>query len=353
MALNFNTKAPECFKNTVAKSNNLNFLRLLLAYTVVVFHSMSLSGNKYPLAKLFNGHIAVCCFFIISGFLIINSFWASNSLKEYIIKRCRRLLPAYFVVIISCILFLSLLSNLSVTEYFKSKQLIKYFFSNIFFMNFLQPSLPGVFSENNSQAINGSLWTIKLEIGFYLIVPIIAFIIYKLKTKKRINIFLAFLYIFGYVYNFLCLYISKKYKNQFIEELAHQLPGYIQYFSVGMFCTLNYGLFNKYGKYLAVPGIITLIAYYIGIPGNTYLLPIGLGFIVMFIGFNFSILNNIGKVGDYSYGVYIYHFPIIQIFVSFGYFSINKYIALLVILGTVFSISYVSWHFMEKKILRK
>jgi hypothetical protein len=64
---------------------------------------------------------------------------------------------------------LSLFSNISTSEYFRSPQLFKYFIVNVFFMNFLQPSLPGVFVENGSQAVNGSLWTIKLEIGFYIL----------------------------------------------------------------------------------------------------------------------------------------------------------------------------------------
>jgi peptidoglycan/LPS O-acetylase OafA/YrhL len=114
---------------------------------------------------------------------------------------------------------------------------------------------------------------------------------------------------------------------------------------------MNYKLFNKHGKYFAIPGIIILIIYFT--MGNEYLLPIGLGFIIMFIGFNFSFLNNIGKIGDYSYGVYIFHFPIIQTLVTFGYFNLNKYVTLLVILGTVFSVSYMSWHFLEKKVLKR
>jgi peptidoglycan/LPS O-acetylase OafA/YrhL len=65
---------PEYIVGDISKNNNINFLRLLLAYMVVVFHSMSLSGNRYPLGKLFDGHIAVCGFFIISGFLIIRSY---------------------------------------------------------------------------------------------------------------------------------------------------------------------------------------------------------------------------------------------------------------------------------------
>jgi peptidoglycan/LPS O-acetylase OafA/YrhL len=312
---------------------------------------MTLSGYKYPFAKLFDGHIAVCGFFIISGFLIIRSCWSSNSLKDYFIKRCKRLLPAYFIVIIICTFGFSLFSKLSITEYFRSPQLIKYLIANVLFMNFLQPSLPGVFVDNIGTAINGSLWTIKIEIGFYIIVPIIAYILSKLKTKRRINIFLICLYIFGYIYNFICLYISKKMENRFIEELAHQLPGFMQFFSVGIFCAVNYNMVRKYEKYLIIPSIIILIFYYS--IGNEILLPVGLGLIIMFIGFNFHKLNNIGKIGDYSYGVYIFHFPIIQILVALGYFKTNKNIALLIVMGTVFTVAYISWHFFERKVLKR
>jgi peptidoglycan/LPS O-acetylase OafA/YrhL len=218
-------------------------------------------------------------------------------------------------------------------------------------MNFLQPSLPGVFLENNGQAVNGSLWTIKLEIGFYIIVPFLVYIINKLKNRKRINVFLACLYISGYIYNFVCLYLSKKIGNRFIEELAHQLPGFIQYFAVGIFCVINHDFVRKYDKYMVIPGIIIVSIYYIS--GNEYLLPIGLGIIIMFLGFNFKNLNSIGKNGDYSYGVYIYHFPIIQLLISMGYFKINKNITLLIVIGAVFSISYLSWNLLEKKILKK
>jgi peptidoglycan/LPS O-acetylase OafA/YrhL len=332
---------PEYIIRDISKNNNINFLRLLLAYMVVIFHSMSLSGNQYPLGKLFDGHIAVCGFFIISGFLIMRSYWSSNCLKDYLIKRCKRLLPAYCFVIIICMIGLSLISNLPAEEYFKSPQLIKYFVANIFFMNFLQPSLPGVFIGNpGNMAVDGSLWTIKIEIGFYLIVPIIAYILGKCKTKKRINILLACMYLFGYIYNFVCLYMAKKMEN-----------GFIQYFAVGIFCVINYDLIRKYDKFLIIPGIIILVLYYT--IGNECLLPIGLGIIIMYIGFNFKRLNNIGKNGDYSYGAYIYHYPLIQILIALGYFKLNKYITLLIVMGTVFSMAYISWNFLERKFLKR
>jgi peptidoglycan/LPS O-acetylase OafA/YrhL len=93
----------------------------------------------------------------------------------------------------------------------------------------------------------------------------------------------------------------------------------MQFFAVGIFCAVNYDMVHKYDKYLIIPGVIILMVYYIF--GNEYLLPIGLGIIIMFTGFNFRKLNNIWKNGDYSYGVYIFHFPIIQILVELGAFK--------------------------------
>ena len=344
-------KAPACVHDRISKDNNINFLRLFLAYMVVFFHSAELSGSSYPFSKFFDGEIAVYGFFIISGFLIIRSYWSSPSLKDYYIRRSKRLLPAYFIVVIGCIVFLSYYSSLSTSDYFKSSQTIKYFFSNIIFLNFLQPSLPGVFAENRLQAVNGSLWTIKVEVCFYVILPIIGHLMSKLKTKFRMNLLLCFLYVFGLAYKFLCLHIAEKSGNKIFVELSRQLPGAIQYFAVGIFCAVNYELIRKYEKYLVVPAIIIVAIYYA--LGNWYLLPIGLGVIVMYIGFNFKRLNGIGKIGDYSYGVYIFHFPIIQILTSLGYFKLNKDVTLLVVLGLVFSISYLSWHFLEKKVLKR
>jgi peptidoglycan/LPS O-acetylase OafA/YrhL len=312
---------------------------------------MNLSGKSYSIHKLFDGDIAVKGFFIISGLLIIRSYWNSKTLKGYFLKRCKRLLPSYYLVILACAVGLAAMSTMSAREYFTSPVLWKYILCNALFMNFLQPSVPGVFSSNPNTAVNGSLWTIKLEIGFYIIVPIIVWLLNKCKTIKRMNISFLCLYVSAYIYRLVCNYIFSVTENNLIGELAHQLPGYIQYFTVGMFCAVNYQFVRKYEKHIILPAMVLVGLHYV--TGTDYLLPIGLGTIIMFVGFNFVPLNNIGKIGDYSYGVYIFHFPIVQIFVALGYYQLNQNVVIFVIMGTVFSIAYVSWHFLEKRILKR
>jgi peptidoglycan/LPS O-acetylase OafA/YrhL len=130
----------------IARDNNFNFLRLLFAFSVAIGHAMPAEYN-YSLAMLFNGHVAVCGFFIISGFLITKSYMESKSIKEYFVKRCRRLLPAYWLVVLLSSFGLSVFSSLPPEEYFTSPLLFKHIAASLSFLNFLQPALPGVFMQ--------------------------------------------------------------------------------------------------------------------------------------------------------------------------------------------------------------
>jgi peptidoglycan/LPS O-acetylase OafA/YrhL len=253
------------------------------------------------------------------------------------------------------------MSTLPVKEYFSSSDVKKYFLANIFFMNFMQESLPGVFTENVAADVNSPLWTIKNEIGFYLIVPLIALIISKCKTRKRINMFLLGMYLLAYVYRFVCVSIYESTGNAFFLYVTHQLPGFLQYFSVGIFCAINYDFIRKSSRYLIIPAVILFFLHYViggdimysdGI-GIDLLLPASIGIIVMFIAFGFPALNGIGQKADYSYGVYVFHLPVLQTLIALGYFQLNKYVAILIGMGTVFSIAYMSWHFVERKFLKK
>jgi peptidoglycan/LPS O-acetylase OafA/YrhL len=235
---------------------------------------------------------------------------------------------------------------LSVPEYFGNVGLYKYLGYNLFFMNFLHPTLPGVFYDT---PVNGALWTIKVEVMFYICVPVIVYFLRKLKKLKKQNIFLLSMYILAIFYRNIFKYLGNRTGSAFVADLGHQLPGFMQYFSFGIFALLNYNILRKHERILIFPSIIIFIIYYI--TKIEYLFPIGLGILIMFSAFNFSKLNSIGKEVDFSYGIYIYHFPIIQLLVSIGIFNCNRYVAVLLVLGSVFSLSYISWQFLERKFL--
>lgn len=173
---NFLTYALNNTKPTL-QLNNFDLLRLVFAVTVSLVHAHTLTNFRELtlLSRILSSDIAVKSFFIISGFLIFMSYEKSSSLNNYYEKRIRRIYPAYFIVVLSCALLLFFLSNKSLAYYF-STQWLKYIITNLVFLNFLQPALPGVFDNNSMNAINGALWTLKIEVMFYITVPIFVFL---------------------------------------------------------------------------------------------------------------------------------------------------------------------------------
>ncbi len=166
----------------VSKNNAFNFLRLVCCLIVIYEHCVVLSGADFPCYDLRG--IAVNVFFILSGFWVTQSFFKSGSIKEYAIKRFKKILPQYWLVVFVCAVGLSAFSVLPLREYFCGGVFYKYLAANIFTLNFIQPNLPGVFEGlalNGS--VNGSLWTIKIEIGFYILLPFIVFAVKKLHEK--------------------------------------------------------------------------------------------------------------------------------------------------------------------------
>ena len=187
-------------------NNNFDFLRFLFSFLVVIGHSILLSGNP----EFWNGFFAampnfsVYSFFIISGFLIYSSFDRSKNLKIYFRNRIKRIVPAYFFIVVTFAFLLYFFSSTTLQNYFSSDW-VKYLGANLVFANFLKPCIQYVFENNLHCAVNGSLWTIKVEIMFYVFVPILYYFIHK-KSRKSQNIIIISVYFFSLIYSY---YVNK------------------------------------------------------------------------------------------------------------------------------------------------
>jgi len=340
-------------KTQLMNKNNFDFLRFLFAFIVILSHIIDLS--RFPdfifLKKYFDTHLSVTGFFIISGFLITGSYVKTQNIRLYFIKRAKRLLPAYLFIVLFSALFFSIFSIYNFQEYFSNSMLYKYLFANLFFVNFIQPCLPGVFLNNILCTINGALWTIKVEVSFYIILPIIILLITKF--EKKIVVFVAIyalglLYILGlYLTNFI---LPEKYS--FLLILKHQLPGFLTYFISGISLFYFFDFYMKYKNKLAIIAIIVFsIEYYFNLE---ILRPIAMSLLILYFAYGFKFLNNWGKYGDFSYGIYIYHFPIIQLVVSLNLLNkFNPYLVAISIISTVFLLAFLSWNLLEKRFLKR
>ncbi|MBV9669475.1 MAG: acyltransferase [Acidobacteriales bacterium] len=311
------------------KPNNFDLARLLLASIVIYFHCHALSGSAalQPLS-VFSGHLAVECFFVISGFLIFASYERSKGLKDYYAKRARRILPGYW--------FATLLSLGIVLYFTHALHVGKYLLANLSFLTFLAPGVPGVFEHNPGNAsMNGSLWTIKIEVMFYIAVPLLVWMCRRFgRLQTLVPIAVA-----SVVYRVL---LAKSHPT-----LALQLPGQMSFFCGGAITYYYLPEFKRYGRWLVAPAILAYIVHaYFGV---FFLRPFALTVLVLAFSLLLPEIKGPTRWGDFSYGVYVLHYPIIQTLIALGLFERAPWAAVALVTALVACVSVLSWYAVERR----
>ncbi|WP_141501871.1 acyltransferase family protein [Paenibacillus luteus] len=330
----------DCFNS---RENNFDLIRLFAAILVVFSHSYPLtlgSNASEPFIKLTNGQetfggLGVSIFFIISGFLITYSFERCANVYEYFRNRILRIYPALIVLILFTVFILGpILTTIGGKAYFSNPATLRYLES--FMLVNMQYSLPAVF-ENNPypNAVNGSLWTLWYEFFFYIVVAVLG----SLKMLKKVVIVPLFL---------LVLFVAYKIDSTVAVFQYFEL---FKYFSMGMIVYLFRDdiKLNRYAALLS--GIaLTLLAwsgyYKLGfILCGTY--------IIFYLGFGVKkVIKKFQEKGDFSYGMYIYAFPIQQIVSLLLIDHITPFYNFVIATPITLAISIFSWYQIEKKSLQ-
>ncbi len=339
----------------LSRRNNFDFLRFFFAISVVFNHFYVLAGNSncfWPISS----SKAVAGFFIISGFLVTWSYCNNSNIRDYFKKRAKRIMPAYYAIVISCALFLCFISTLSFSQYFQSPHFFKYLAANFSFLNFIEPSLPGVFSENQMQAVNGSLWTIKVEIALYFCVPVYCF----LARKMNKGILFLSIYILSIVFSETCSLLYEKTGQELYSILGRQFIGQLKYFISGAAILFFFNRFKKHFKALMCISVIILAIRYVYSSPPGYisffmdmLFPACFAILIIGIAYSFKYLNDFGKYGDFSYGIYLFHFPVIQLLLHFKLHEKNFILTLVTATIITIILAAFSWHAIEKKFLKR
>lgn len=330
------------------KLNNYDFLRLVFAICVFLSHAFDLTGSESfsIFKKIISAEMAVKSFFVVSGFLIFMSYQNSQSISSYFSKRIRRIYPAYLFVIIASVLLGALFTTLSANKYWSVISL-KYFFANLAFLNFLQPTLPGLFVDNINPAVNGALWTLKIEAMFYIAVPLVVFCFNRF---GRLPVMLL-LFFSSVSYSYVLFAMAQYHGGGAFLELQRQLPGQLTFFIVGAAGYYYFEVFKKYSLYLVVLAFAAFL-FKAHLPWIV-LEPLALGVLVIYFATIFPYLGDFGKYGDFSYGIYILHFPILQLLIANHLFAESPILFITVTGALVLSSSVLLWHFIEKPFLRK
>jgi peptidoglycan/LPS O-acetylase OafA/YrhL len=284
-------------------ANNFTLLRVLLALMVVLGHFKLLSGTAYPPFPFNLADAAVDCFFVVSGFLITLSHERSPSVWSFYVRRIFRLYPMYAcIVLIQTAIMLALLPGGPFSELHST---LRYLAANLVLANFLQYDIGGVLSGLHNPGINPSLWTLKIEIGFYLIVPGIV-----VATKRWGWGVLALIFVASVAYSLVALHMRD-------IRLARQLPGQLQFFVAGMALYL-------YGARLRIKPLASVAIAVVFLITWSLVQPIPPGIRPLLVAafvYSFAVCLPVVRLRtDISYSVYLLHGPLIQVLILLGLF---------------------------------
>jgi peptidoglycan/LPS O-acetylase OafA/YrhL len=334
-----------------------DFVRIFLATLIVLNHSFLIVDGDYntittyKLWPIFSSIVPM--FFALSGFLITGSAQRLN-LTNFLINRGIRIVPALAVdILVATLLIGTLLTTEPLPAYLADKK-FRHYFLNI--VGFIHYELPGVFASNPDKAtVNGSLWTIPFEIGCYALMSM-AVILGCIKTRRRMLIgFLAFLVVF-YSLHLLVPDLTpdspiNNYVNGFITARGGSGNLYF-YFLAGSFL---YVFKDSIPVSLPLAVLAGLIIQFNGLlpleSARVLVLAFPIAYLTAYIGLLPIPKLPLYSKGDYSYGVYLYAYPLQQTLVALfpGKFTILSHFVCSMAVAT--GVAMISWHFVEKPIL--
>ncbi len=326
----------------MTRSNNFDGLRLIGALAVVVGHAFHLTGRPdfvpfvlgYPIATL-----GVVVFFSISGFLITASWQRSPKPVNYFLARSLRIFPGLIVVILASVFVLGpLVTTLTVGDYFRAPGTWDYL-SNIR----LQPNyqLPGIFeSIPYPSAVNGSLWTLPAEFLCYLVVPL------ALLAPRLARVWV----VFGLLG--VSLYLGSIAPEQSAVVYGTRISdaaGMWAFFAGGALLRLAFqrrdNIFRTDVAAVAIAVHLLVMALW---PQWLYWVSWAtLPYVVLAIGLaSTPYLRRAARYGDFSYGLYLWSFPVQQVVVlAFGVLPMSA--NLLVVTPIALALAAVSWYVVE------
>ena len=329
------------------RDNNFNLIRMVAAFSVLVSHAWPLSlgaGATEPLSLRFSyslGGLAVIVFFGISGFLITRSFdrqpagrWAS--------ARVLRLAPGLFVALALTVVVLGpIVSAWPPGKYWTNGQTYTYVYRNLTLYQ-MQPKLSGLFLDNPyPAAVNGSLWTLYYEVLCYIAVGALGVLGF---VRRRLWMALAF-GVFAVAYlTVLHVLPADAVSNRLQWTFRFALP-----FAIGA----AFWIWRNYLRLTpAVMALLVVVTYFArATPAFEVLTVFTLLYGVFLVGYRVSgPIRTYNRLGDYSYGVYIYAFPVEQTVAHFLK-PLGPMLEIAVAAPVTLALAVLSWNLVEKRAL--
>ena len=342
----------EQLTKTGGRPTGFDYLRIGLACAILITHSVPTSyGNDVANAFYWlPGVHAVSMlllpmFFSLSGFLVAGSLQRSRSTVGFLGLRIIRIYPALAVeVLLSALILGPLFTRLPLSDYFSDPVFWTYVRNVTGDVSF---ELPGVFQNNPvPMLVNRQLWTIPYELYCYMILAVVSLTALFRRRRAFLCVVLA-----SHILVAALLLISAP-ELIFVGKYARHVQGIELVFSflAGVLVFAYRDVLPWSRKKLLIAGALCLVLFsvspgeYLGIFASAYFVA-GLG-----------VLNPpkaaFMRAADYSYGVFLYGWPIQQALVAKADWARNAFVNTALALVFSFAMAALSWHFVEKPALK-
>ncbi len=316
--------------------NNFDVLRFAAATVVIIAHAYSLSLGYARIRSddllLLLGYLALAALFVVSGYLISASWETTASPARFFWKRSLRVFPALVAAVLFTLFIVGpLVTALPLPEYIATVFSWQTLASLPFFEN---GSAIGIFTGNPVTYVNASLWTIPVEVGMYGVVALLG--IAGLLRRKGVVLLLIALDV--------ALWMAW-YDDPSLAKVRFTL-----YFLIGAYFYQNRERL-VYDIRIAAPLLLALVLSALT-PYHDIVSIICVPYLVLYAAYlPVGGLHAFGRHGDFSYGLYVYSYPIQQSLVWYAGDRLSvAALAVLTFLLTL-PLAVLSWNLLESRAL--
>ena len=333
------------------RDNNFNLVRLCAAGLVLVSHSWPLSGTPGEpfegFAGFSLGHLGVDVFFVVSGFLVTGSLLARDSLSSFVRARSLRIFPALVASAFGTALVIgSLVTTLPLGRYLTSWGTWRYALQN----STTWPwgvcwQLPGVYAGLPAgNAVNGALWSLPWELTLYAMLTVLGAMALRarpLLTREGLRLVVLGLALAATLGHGVNEAFNLSSRFEVVQGLR----------LVALFFTAGALTFARDRVPLSAPLFVASGAVFLGslaVKGAALALyPLSLAYAVVWLALvPGGVLRLYNRLGDYSYGFYLWQFPIQQ-WIVLRRPGTTQPELLLLSLPAALALAAASWHLVE------
>jgi peptidoglycan/LPS O-acetylase OafA/YrhL len=351
------------------KRNAFAFMRMALAVLVIFSHSYLIGGfGVDPLAAITGmahtfGEVAVALFFVLSGFLVTRSGLRLPSIGRFLWHRWLRIFPGYWVCLLICACvfapcFLMLEYGESYSSVFSAPwdPPHEFVLKNAALFHVDAFTINGVMNQRPvniarllrhnpfPNGFNGSLWSLPYEFACYLAIgALLAAGVLQRWRRAIIGVFVGSWGLYAFER------LSPTLFNECLPFAIGPLVMVGAYFSAGSLCFL-YRKAIPFSTQLFVLSIVSM-AGALMLGAFSVVAPVAMSYAFMWLAFKLPV-TRFDAHGDWSYGTYIYAFPVQQglVLLAVHEQGLAAYVASSVLVTLVFAV--LSYRLVEAPCLR-